>query len=75
MRQVIMYSGADGYYVVDCPSLPGCMSLSFRLRDSDISYIVQTLPYMIDVVDYDHLENQDLKAHIDRVGQIIYESE
>lgn len=33
------------------------------------------LPYMIDVVDYDHLENQDLKAHIDRVGQIIYESE
>ncbi|AEJ20790.1 nucleotidyltransferase domain-containing protein [Gracilinema caldarium] len=33
------------------------------------------MPYMIDVVDYDHLENQALKAHIDRVGQVIYEAD
>ncbi|AEJ20801.1 type II toxin-antitoxin system HicB family antitoxin [Gracilinema caldarium] len=26
MRQVIMYPGEDGYYVVECPSLPGCIS-------------------------------------------------
>ena len=26
MRQVIIYSGEDGYFVVECPSLPGCIS-------------------------------------------------
>lgn len=26
MRQVILYPGEDGYWVVECPSLPGCMS-------------------------------------------------
>jgi predicted RNase H-like HicB family nuclease len=26
MRQVILYPGEDGYWVVECPSLPGCVS-------------------------------------------------
>ena len=26
MRQVIMYHGEDGYWGVECPSLPGCIS-------------------------------------------------
>jgi len=26
MRQVIVYPGEDGYFVVECPSLPGCLS-------------------------------------------------
>jgi len=26
MRQVIIYPGADGYWVAECPSLPGCAS-------------------------------------------------
>jgi predicted RNase H-like HicB family nuclease len=26
MRQVILYPGEDGYWVVQCPSLPGCIS-------------------------------------------------
>ncbi len=26
MRQVIIYPGEDGYWVVECPSLPGCTS-------------------------------------------------
>lgn len=26
MRQVILYSGEDGYLVAECPSLPGCIS-------------------------------------------------
>jgi len=26
MRQVIIYPGEDGYYVAECPSLPGCIS-------------------------------------------------
>ncbi len=26
MRQVILYPGEDGYWIVECPSLPGCIS-------------------------------------------------
>lgn len=26
MRQVIIYPGEDGYWIVECPSLPGCVS-------------------------------------------------
>lgn len=26
MRQVIIYPGADGFWVAECPSLPGCVS-------------------------------------------------
>jgi len=26
MRQVLVYRGEDGFWVVECPSLPGCTS-------------------------------------------------
>ncbi len=26
MRQVIVYTGEDGFWVAECPSLPGCIS-------------------------------------------------
>jgi len=26
MRQIILYPGEDGYWVVECQSLPGCVS-------------------------------------------------
>ncbi len=26
MRQVLVYPGEDGYWVAECPSLPGCIS-------------------------------------------------
>ncbi len=26
MRQVIVYPGDDGFWVAECPSLPGCVS-------------------------------------------------
>lgn len=31
-------------------------------------------PYLFDVTPYDTLQNPDLKAHIDRVGKVIYPS-
>lgn len=31
------------------------------------------LPYLFDIVDYTHLEHEDLKEHIDRVGKLIFE--
>jgi predicted RNase H-like HicB family nuclease len=26
MRQVLVYPGEDGYWIAECPSLPGCVS-------------------------------------------------
>ena len=26
MRQALIYPGEDGYWVAECPSLPGCLS-------------------------------------------------
>ncbi len=26
MRQVLIYTGEDGFWVAECPSLPGCIS-------------------------------------------------
>ena len=26
MRQVLLFPGEDGYWIVECPSLPGCVS-------------------------------------------------
>jgi predicted RNase H-like HicB family nuclease len=26
MRQIVLYPGEDGYWVAECPSLPGCVT-------------------------------------------------
>ena len=38
MRQVLLYPGEDGYWVVECPSLPGCISQG-RTRQEAVSNI------------------------------------
>jgi predicted RNase H-like HicB family nuclease len=34
MRQVVIYRGEDGYWVVECPSLPGCISQGVTREDA-----------------------------------------
>ncbi|MBI4688025.1 MAG: type II toxin-antitoxin system HicB family antitoxin [Nitrospirae bacterium] len=34
MRQVIIYLGEDGYWVAECPSLPGCVSQGETKEDA-----------------------------------------
>lgn len=34
MRQVIIYHGEDGYWVAECPSLPGCLSQGKSKEDA-----------------------------------------
>lgn len=34
MRQVILCPGEDGYWVVECPSLPGCISQGKTKEDA-----------------------------------------
>jgi predicted RNase H-like HicB family nuclease len=37
MRQVVLYPGEDGYWVVECPSLPGCISQGHTKEDAIIN--------------------------------------
>jgi len=37
MRQVIIYPGEDGYWVAECPSLPGCISQGTTKQDAIVN--------------------------------------
>ncbi len=37
MRQVIIYPGEDGYWVAECPTLPGCISQGNSREDAVIN--------------------------------------
>ena len=47
MRQVVIYPGEDGYWIAECPSLPGCISqaetkpeLVRNIREAIEGYII-----------------------------------
>ncbi len=42
MRQVIIYPGEDGYWVAECPSLPGCVSQG-KTKDQAIANIREAI--------------------------------
>ena len=37
MRQVIIYPGEDGYWVAECPSLPGCISQGISKEEAIVN--------------------------------------
>jgi predicted nucleotidyltransferase len=59
--------------------------IDIALKGKEIGFITATiagilneeshLPYFFDILDYNLIENQDLKEHIDRVGQQIYKKD
>ena len=46
-RQVLVYPGEDGYWVVECPSLPGCVSQG-RTRDEALHNIREAIDLYIE---------------------------
>ena len=42
MRQVVIYPGEDGYWVVECPSLPGCISQG-KTREEAVANIKEAI--------------------------------
>ena len=54
MRQVILYPGEDGYWVVECPSLPGCVSQG-ETRQEAIANIKGAIEHCIAVPEEDGL--------------------
>jgi predicted RNase H-like HicB family nuclease len=54
MRQVLIYRGEDGYYVAECPSLPGCVSQG-KSKEEAIANIKEAIEGYILALENDHL--------------------
>jgi predicted RNase H-like HicB family nuclease len=54
MRQVIIYPGEDGYWVAECPSLPGCVSQG-NTREQAIANIREAINGYVSALQEDHL--------------------
>jgi len=54
MRQVIIYSGEDGYFVAECPSLPGCISQG-KTREEAVANIKEAIAGYIAALQEDGL--------------------
>jgi predicted RNase H-like HicB family nuclease len=54
MRQVIIYPGEDGYWVAECPTLPGCISQG-RSREEAVQNIREAIGVYIAALEEDGL--------------------
>jgi len=54
MRQTSLYPGEDGYWVAECPSLPGCISQG-RTRAEAIENIREAIALYIEALEADGL--------------------
>lgn len=52
MRQVLIYPGEDGWYIAECPSLPGCISQGKTKQDA-IANIREAIDLYIEVLEED----------------------
>lgn len=62
-RRVILYPGEDGYWVIECPSLPGCVSQG-KTREEAIENIKEAIALYI----------ESLEAHGDPIPEETYDS-
>jgi predicted RNase H-like HicB family nuclease len=49
MRQVIIYPGEDGYFITECPSLPGCISQG-KTREEAVENIREAIQLYVEVL-------------------------
>ncbi len=54
MRQVLIYPGEDGYWVAECPSLPGCVSQG-STREEAVNNIREAIEGYVKVLQEDGL--------------------
>ena len=65
MRQVLIYPGEDGYWVAECPSLPGCISQGENREDA-IFNIREAIDLYVEA-----LEEDDLPVPADRFEALL----
>lgn len=54
MRQIILFPGEDGFWVAECPSLPGCISQG-KTKEEAISNIKEAITGYIEALKEDNL--------------------
>ena len=54
MRQTLIYRGEDGYWIAECPSLPGCISQGMT-RAEAIENIREAIVLYIEALEADNL--------------------
>lgn len=54
MRQVFLYPGEDGYWVAECPSLPGCLTQG-TTREQALQNIREAIDLYVEVLEDDGL--------------------
>jgi predicted RNase H-like HicB family nuclease len=55
MRQVIIYPGEDGFWVAECPSLPGCVTQG-ETRESAVANIREAIEEFVLALKEDGIE-------------------
>ena len=68
MRQVVIYSGEDGYWVVECPSLPGCVSQG-KTRQEAIQNIKEAIEGYVAALEEDGVKAQALAGRTKTSGK------
>ena len=63
MREVVLYPGQDGYWVVECPSLPGCISQG-KSREEALRNIREAIEGYILVLQEDGLPVPPLETKL-----------
>jgi predicted RNase H-like HicB family nuclease len=58
MRQVVIYPGEDGWWVAECPSLPGCISQG-ETRKQAIANITEAIQGYVKALEEDSLPVPD----------------
>lgn len=54
MSQVILYPGEDGWWVAECPSLPGCVSQG-RTKEEAVANIEEAIAAYVEALEEDCL--------------------
>lgn len=54
MRRVLLYRGEDGFWVAECPSLPGCVSQG-ETRQAAIANIKEAIAAYVEALQGDDL--------------------
>jgi predicted RNase H-like HicB family nuclease len=54
MRQVVIYPGESGYWVAECPSLPGCITQG-RTKGEAVANIREAIGAYIEALEEDGL--------------------
>ena len=49
LRQTVIYPGEDGYFVAECPSLPGCISQG-KTREEAVANIREAISSYIEAL-------------------------